>query len=152
MMKKTVFIWLILISFGACFLHAQVEPLATLEITFTGLRSNKGLIALGVHTTQDGWHKKPEMIPNWKKENVVNGSMTVRIENLKYGTYAITMLDDENGNLEMDHTMGIPREGFGFSRNPRVRMSTPKYEECAFVIDQPLKKISIEVVYLGKGT
>ena len=151
-MKRTCVIAFVLAVLGTYSLFAQVEPLATLEITFTGLRSNKGLIALGVHTTPNGWHKKPEMIPNWKKENLINGAMTVRIDNLKYGTYAITMLDDENGNLEMDNTMGIPREGFGFSRNPRVRMSTPKYEECAFVIDQPLKKITIEVIYLGKGT
>jgi len=92
------------------------------------------------------------MIPNWKKENVVDGAMTVRMENLKYGTYAITMLDDEDGDLEMDRTMGLPREGFGFSQNPKVGMTTPKYEECSFVIDQPLKKITIEVKYMGKGT
>jgi uncharacterized protein (DUF2141 family) len=48
------------------------------------------------------------MEPNRSKEDIKDGNLTVRIENLEYGTYAITMLDDEDANLEMDKFMGLP--------------------------------------------
>lgn len=122
-------------------------PVATLEITFTGIRSSKGLIAIGINSSPEGWPRKPDMDPNWKKTGIKDGRMTVKVEGLEYGTYAVSMLDDENSNLEMDSFMGIPKEGFGFSNDARVRMSPPKFEECSFVIDEPLKKITIEVRY-----
>ena len=65
-------------------------------------------------------------------------SLTVKLDNLEYGTYAVSMMDDEDANLEMDKFLGIPREGFGFSQNPRVGMSVPKFEECSFVVDTTL--------------
>jgi len=90
------------------------------------------------------------MDPNWKKSGIKDGKMTVKVEGLKYGTYAVSMLDDENSNLEMDNFMGMPKEGFGFSNDARVRMSPPKFEECSFEIDEPCKRITIEVRYMSK--
>ena len=76
--------------------------------------------------------------------------MTVQVKDLPYGTYAVSVLDDENSNLDMDNFLGIPKEGYGFSNDAEVKISPPKFEECSFVIDQPLKKISIEIRYMGK--
>ena len=138
--------WIILLpSFS------QSTPTATLEIKFTGIRNQKGLIAIGINTSPEGWPRKPQLDPNWKKSNVVDGVFTARIENLTYGTYAVSVLDDENSNLEMDMFMGIPKEGFGFSNNARVGLSPPKFEECSFKLDQPYKQITIDLRYMGKN-
>lgn len=138
--------WIILLpSFS------QLTPTATLEIKFTGVRNQKGLIAIGINTSPEGWPRKPQLDPNWEKSNVVDGGFTARIENLTYGTYAVSVLDDENGNLEMDMFMGIPKEGFGFSNNARVGLSPPKFEECSFKLDQPYKQITIDLRYMGKN-
>ena len=150
-MKKVLLHALILTLLSIPYLFAQPSPPgATLEITFSGIRSDQGLVAIGINEGPEGWPRKPDMDPNWKKANIVSGSMTVKVENLAYGTYAVSMLDDENSNLEMDNFLGVPKEGFGFSNNPKVGMSTPKFEECAFIIDQPVKKITIQINYLGK--
>jgi uncharacterized protein (DUF2141 family) len=123
---------------------------AILEITFTGIRNGEGQIAAGVNHSPEGWPHKPHMDPKWKKTNGGSSSLTVRLENLDYGTYAISMLDDENSNNKMDNFLGVPREGFGFSNNPKVGLSAPSFEECAFVIDEPLEKITIKVNYMRK--
>ena len=150
-MKKALLLALILTLFSTPYLFAQTStPRATLEITFAGIRSDQGLIAIGINDGPEGWPRKPDMDPNWKKTNIVAGSMTVKVGNLAYGTYAVSMLDDENSNLEMDNFLGVPKEGFGFSNNPKVGMSAPKFEECSFIIDQPVKKITIQINYLGK--
>jgi uncharacterized protein (DUF2141 family) len=133
-------------------LYSQPQPgKGTLEITFTGLRNDVGLVAIGINKSEKGWPRKPDMDPNWKKTNGKASTMTVKLENFPYGTYAISMLDDENKNLDMDSFLGIPKEGFGFSNNPKVGFSAPDFEECTFVFNQPVQRIRIEVRYMGKG-
>jgi uncharacterized protein (DUF2141 family) len=137
--------WIVLLPSSS-----QSTPTATLEIKFTGIRNQKGLIGIGINSSPEGWPRKPELEPNWKKSNVVDGVFTARVENLTYGTYAVSVLDDENSNLEMDMFIGIPKEGFGFSNNARVGLSPPKFEECSFILDQPYKQITIDLRYMGK--
>lgn len=151
-MKKLFFIAIIFSLVGGQDLLSQVNPVATLKITFKGLRNNKGIVAIGLHNSPKGWHKKPEMETNWSKEEMINGSLTVRLENLEYGTYAFSMMDDEDANLKMDKFMGLPREGFAFSKNPHVGMSVPKFEECSFEVDTCIVELVVDVIYKGKGT
>ena len=130
---------------------AQSAPSGTIEIRFTGIRDSGGLIAIGVNRNRDGWPRDPHMDFNWEKTGMVDGVFIARIENLVYGTYAISVLDDENSNLEMDMFMGIPREGWGFSMNPPFKLSTPDFEECSFLLSEPLKRITIDLRYAGRG-
>ena len=58
------------------------------------------------------------------------GSIVLR--DVPPGTYAIAAIHDENGNGRLDRMLAIPREGFGFSRNPRIRMGPPRYDEVRF--------------------
>ena len=50
---------------------------------------------------------------------------------------AISVLHDENGNGLMDSSMfGVPREGFGISRIPRlVALRAPTFEEASFPVE-----------------
>ena len=58
----------------------------------------------------------------------------IRLTGMVPGTYALAVIHDENSNGRLDKFMGIPREGFGFSRNPRIRMGPPSFEEVRFEI------------------
>lgn len=145
------FLTTLIFSFLTCIsLFPQSTSRATLEITFSGIRSDRGQIAAGINKSPEGWPRKPDMDPNWKKSNIRDGKLTVQLKGLAYGTYAVSVLDDENSNLEMDMFLGIPKEGFGFSQNPGMGLSAPRFDECSFTIDAPLKKINIELRYTGK--
>jgi len=148
------FIWLTSLLLLCCMggtLWSQSNSKGTLEIKFTGIRSEKGLIAIGINTKPDGWPRKPQIELNWKKGNLKEGELTVRIPDLPYGTLAISALDDLNGNLDMDMTLGIPKEGFGFSMDPPFRLSAPKFEDCSFSLNSELTRIEIRFRYAGKG-
>ncbi|MDF1574175.1 MAG: DUF2141 domain-containing protein [Bacteroidales bacterium] len=132
-------------------LYSQSGSKGTLEIRFTELRSGSGKIAIGINTSEEGWPRKPQIELNWNKENVKEGVFTVKVPDLSYGTLAISALDDENGDLEMHMTLGIPREGFGFSKDSPVGLSAPKFEDCSFRFYQPNQHISIRMRYMGKG-
>lgn len=48
--------------------------------------------------------------------------------------YALSIIHDENGNGRLDTFAKIPREGFGFSRNPPIRFGPPKFDDVSFAL------------------
>ena len=50
------------------------------------------------------------------------------------GNYAAALIHDENSNARLDTFAGIPREGFGFSRNPRIGFGPPRFSAAMFAI------------------
>ena len=150
-MIQRIFIGSLICLIFSLSLFSQSRSRGSLQIEFTGIGNSNGMITIGINTSPEGWPRKPHMDPNWKKTNIVDGVFIATVENLPYGTYAISVLDDENSNLEMEMFMGIPKEGWGFSKNPPFKLSAPKFDECSFRLDQPLKQITIDLRYAGKG-
>ena len=72
--------------------NSQTNATSTLEIKFTGLRNSNGLITIGINSSPEGWPRQPHMEPNWEKTNIENGVFTAKVENLAYGTYAVSVL------------------------------------------------------------
>lgn len=51
------------------------------------------------------------------------------------GDYALAVIHDENGNGKLDTIVGIPREGYGFSRNAPVRFGPPRFAAARFTVE-----------------
>lgn len=62
------------------------------------------------------------------------GDRRLTFSGLPSGTYALTVLHDENANNRLDKSLGIPREGIGFSNNPRLRFGPPRFSQSRFHI------------------
>ena len=73
---------------------------------------------------------------------------SVWLRGLPPGDYAISVIHDENGDGRLNTFLGIPREGFGFSRNPRMRMGPPRYEECRIAVNGASMREAIQIKYL----
>lgn len=132
-------------------LFAQSDSTGTLEIELFNIRNVDGQIALGINMGPKGWPRKAELELQFpKSESRTDSTYTVVIPEFAYGTYAISVLDDENCNLEMEMFLRIPKEGYGFSLNPSNRLSAPKFEDCAFKLDEPYKKLIINMRYSGR--
>jgi len=57
--------------------------------------------------------------------------------NLKSGKYAISVMNDQNGNKILDKSLiGIPKEEWGVSNNVRPNLRAPKFEEAVFEVDE----------------
>jgi uncharacterized protein (DUF2141 family) len=67
---------------------------------------------------------------------------------VKPGTYALLVVHDENGNGKLDMMMGIPREGFGFSNNPKIHMRAPRFDEVRFAVQGGAQTQSIRLRYI----
>jgi len=140
------------------FLFTIISPLfpqqfntGSLTIKFTGLRNETGFMAIGINRSDKGWPRKPDLEFKWEKRDVKGGVFIAVLEELPFGTYAISVLDDENSNSEMDMILGIPKEGYGFSNNPDTKLKMPSFETCSFRLNNSQKEIIIELKYIGKG-
>ena len=63
------------------------------------------------------------------------------------GTYAIAIVHDENSNNKMDVAIFLPREGFGFSRNPTITVGAPSFKSASFAIAGDMRQ-SIKMKYM----
>lgn len=107
---------------------------ANLTIRFAGLRSAKGLMRVCLT-------RNPKFFPGCDKDpdaltaSVAAGpAAQVHIPGIATGDYAISVVHDENENARADMLMGIPREGVGFSENPRLLFGPPKFAAARFRI------------------
>lgn len=87
--------------------------------------------------------------PNSRRITVATtAAQTLRFEGLPSGDYALALIHDENGNGKLDTMMGIPREGFGFSRNPAIRFGPPKFSEARISVTSGAVDQNVKVKYL----
>ncbi|WP_284123971.1 DUF2141 domain-containing protein [Parerythrobacter aestuarii] len=118
------------------------------SVTVTDLRSSDGQV-LACLTS------KPNAFPDCSKDPKAK-SVTVKagdVVNFTFrdvtpGTYAISLLHDENGNGKPDKTLMIPKEGFGFSRDAKIRMGPPKFDAAAFTVGSTPVHQKIRMRYL----
>jgi len=64
------------------------------------------------------------------------------------GSYALSIIHDENGNGKLDTFVKIPREGFGFSGNPPIRFGPPRFDEALFNLSAERNLQEVRVRYL----
>lgn len=68
--------------------------------------------------------------------------------NLPEGVYAVSVFHDENMNQKLDKNfMGIPKEGYGASNNPKKKMGPPDFEETKFQLSGQAQSLEIKLMY-----
>ena len=75
-------------------------------------------------------------------------SVTVRLQNIAPGTYGLSLIHDENANGRLDKFGPIPKEGFGFSRNPSIRFGPPAFNDVSFAVGAGRSSHAVRVRYL----
>ena len=125
-------------AIGAAALTGAAEAApstATLEVNIYGLRSMKGNVLVCV-TANPRFFPDCNKDPKSLRANVpADNSAQVSFSGVSPGMYAVALVHDENGNSKMDMAVFVPREGFGFSRNPVVMAGPPKFSSAAFAVD-----------------
>lgn len=121
-------IYLVSVSFKATNYH-------TITIKVTNIRNNKGSIQLQIFRSAENYNKGlPWKVKIVDKSEMKNNTLTCTFTGIEEGEYGIALLDDENKNKEMDYTMFMPDEGFGFADYYHTSWSKPKFENFKFVL------------------
>lgn len=109
------------------------EP-ASLDVTITGIKSNKGVIRLALCPPQAGFPDCKTKIVRSAALTIVDGIARTVLPGLAPGSYAISVFHDANANAKLDTFAGIPKEGYGFSRNPSFKPRAPKFTEAEITV------------------
>lgn len=132
----------------ACLLILQLKPAVaeTLLVTVTGFRGVRGTLYVTV------WGDEAHFLTDLRRAAArrvlpVSGpEMTVAVEGLSRGVYAVTAFQDENGNGELDRNfIGVPKEPAGVSNDARGMMGPPKFKAAAIVLDRASRSVPLRL-------
>jgi uncharacterized protein (DUF2141 family) len=120
---------------------------AELAVGIERLRNARGDLHLCL--TRDPAHFPDcEGDPRAVTRTVPASTRSVRFAGLEPGRYALSILHDENRNRKLDTALMIPREGFGFSRNPVVRFGAPKFRQVVIDLPAGFTRQTVRMQYL----
>lgn len=127
-------------------MEAAQAPAETLTVTVTGLRGGKGSLFMTVWNDEGRFLGDVSQAAARRKVPVSGPEMTVVVEGLPRGVYAVTAFQDENGNGELDRSfIGLPREPVGASNDARGKMGPPKFKAAAFELNGPSRVVPIRL-------
>jgi uncharacterized protein (DUF2141 family) len=141
--------WPVMLS---CFLvlHTPCEiapTTGTLTINISQLRSAEGQVGILVFKAADGFPGDSGQAVA-KAMVVPSGRSCSHAFVLAPGRYAVAVMHDENANNELDTNMlGIPTEGYGFSRDATGWFGPPSFDASAINFSGTSMSISMKMNY-----
>jgi uncharacterized protein (DUF2141 family) len=110
-----------------------------IEVRVEGLASVEGILFVSLYLTAEGypgeWQRaySTQQLP---AQTAVDGTMLVRFESVPAGWFVISVLHDADSNNEMaTNALGIPKEGYGFSNNPKSFFGPPGFDKAAVYLE-----------------
>lgn len=102
-----------------------------LIVKVTNLGDMKGQLMVGLFDSEDSFLEEP--IKGITAKATAEGQELV-FENVPFGSYAVSVIHDENENGELDTFMVIPTEPYGFSNNAMGKFGPPSFEQTKITI------------------
>ncbi|WP_188446184.1 DUF2141 domain-containing protein [Sphingomonas psychrolutea] len=134
---------------GAAALLSLPGAVATgeLSVVVSNLRSHKGFVRVCLTADPANF---PACIDDAQAvtRSIPASATNIRFDGLARGDYAVAVIHDENGNRKLDTFAGIPREGFGFSRNPPVTFGPPRFAAARFTLTSDAETQQVRMRYL----
>ena len=122
-------------------------PAPTVEVSVTGLRSAKGQILVCLTTNRKAFPDCSKDKGSVRMAVKAADAGDFKLHTPAAGTYAIAVVHDENSNNKMDTAIFLPKEGFGFSRNPAITVGPPSFKSASFAVAGDMRQ-SIKMKYM----
>ena len=127
-------IFFLLMMFTASMINAQNK----LTVVVDGIEKSTGTVLVAVYDS-DNFLKKI-LYYGMAKVEQDREEVTIVIENIACGQYAVSVFHDENDNGQLDAgAFGIPIEKYGFSNNATGKMGPPAFRDCMFLVEEDVE-------------
>jgi uncharacterized protein (DUF2141 family) len=146
--SSAILAFLLLVPFKS--LTAQTKDTGTLTVRVTGARNTKGKIGVTLFQNAQGFPEDTSKAIRQESVEIDPKTMSAQVmfKDLPQGTFAISVLHDENGNGKMDKNfVGMPKEGYGASNNPSKKRRAPTFDEAKFSLNTSEQAIEITLLY-----
>lgn len=108
----------------------------SLQVNVSGIKSVKGKVGLCLISD------KSEFLGDcsyYREFEVTQRTLVLLLKGIKPNEYAISIYHDANSNGKLDtNFLGLPKERYGFSNNPRTTFGPPSFEKCLFTLDKDM--------------
>jgi uncharacterized protein (DUF2141 family) len=131
-------------------LEAQTTGTTTLTVHVTGARNAKGKIRVALFREGKGFPNDTSQAVHTQAADVDPQTLSAQVvfADLRAGVYAVTVFHDENMNERLDKNfMGVPKEGYGASNNPKKKMGPPNFDEAQFQLSGTEQSVEIQLMY-----
>ena len=120
---------------------------ATLTIAVADVRNTRGDLRVGVFDRDNGFPRSRDGAMLWRSISASAAEKVVSID-LPPGSYAVVVLHDENSNKKLDtNFVGIPKEGYGVTNNPKPATRAAKFAEARFRLPPEGKRATVSIQY-----
>ena len=125
---------------------ATTQPRAHLVIHVADLNTHNGQLLFCIFKSAQGFPGDSKFaVESQVKPVTADNQFTL---DLPPGKYAAAVVHDENANGKLDtNFLGIPKEGYGVSNNPKPRRRGVTYPESEFTLPTAGASISISMQY-----
>ena len=119
----------------------------TLHFDLSNIKNENGYIRYLLFNKAEGYPDDEKMSIGQGSLKVVDAQKGIILKNIEGGQYSFTLIHDENNNNVLDtNILGIPKEGFGFSNNPKIFFGAPSFSKCSFEVKGDMT-LNIEMKY-----
>ena len=102
-----------------------------INVRISGLSDIRGQIVVAVFNSEESFLKEVFWSSEYAPKDL--GPFEVQLPLPLSGEYAISIIHDKNSNGRLDtNFIGIPKEPFGFSNNPKLRLGPPSFSDVKF--------------------
>ena len=139
--------WLASVALVALTAWPQVLPRPTgdIQVTVVGIKSNKGPIQFAFYDSKGAFAKGAEGAVRKGTVPVAELKCEFVITNVAFGTYAVMIGQDLNGNGEIDWRLLGTREPHGVSNYTNSLLWYPSFDKAKFPASEPRTKITIKL-------
>lgn len=112
-----------------------------ITVRIEALRNNQGKVYVALYQDKKSFDDNKNAVASGEaKPN--NGIAQVVFKNILPGNYALSFIHDENNNQKLDtNFIGIPKEGFGYSKDAMGKFGPPKFDHA--VIKVPAGPVTV---------
>lgn len=145
-MNSTILFLLLLGSILGFSVPISAQDGVTVTVTVTNIPGAKGNLLIGLYDSEKTFLKKPH--GNSPKIPLVSADdVTATIENVEPGTYAVSVIQDLNGNGRLDKSLvGLPKEPLAFSVITEIPRGRPRFGPCSFDVKDKDVAMTISLV------
>ena len=139
----------ILINLSSSRADANNSLFGNLTVEIDGFRNRAGQACVSLFASSQGFPNNRKNVVQRQCKKIASIPLIVNFTNLKAGNYAVAIVHDTNGDGTLNRNdIGMPIEGYGFSRNPEIRTAAPKFNDAAVLIAGPNTSVQVQLKYL----
>lgn len=137
------------LALGLLWSAASASAQATVTVKIDGLKGTEGVALVALYDSPEAWLKVPKAV-QVVRAKITGAGLVVELKGVKPGTYAVSVIHDENKNNELDMRWlpyPKPKEGAGSSGSQDSGVGPPKWEGAKLDVAAAGASISVSMKY-----